>query len=324
MVLGILIGVVCVYFTIVWQTSLEDNHLLKAVNFQNEVDQISKLENPTEEELRKKELLEEQVQYEKVAGFFDLRSVVIVFGGSLAAALIAYPISRLFQSLGFIPQLFFFFLQSIFPFLQRTSSVRQLHISRHNLDREMEGVFYSVSGLAKIQYANEFVTDDDIVKVKNGYLRQWLQKFVAVDVVDENMIFKIISSEIKQSEERASEDIEVLEFIGQVAPAFGMTGSVIGLVLMLGQAQSAELGDVMAAMAVALVTTLYGVLLANLVFYPAATKREQLREAERVMLSMMRDGIMGLRRKISPSVLEDNLLTYLPLDMREKILASRQ
>ena len=88
------------------------------------------------------------------------------------------------------------------------------------------------------------------------------------------MIEEIVRSEIEMYNYRSFEEIDMLEFMGRAAPAFGMIGTVVGLIMMLGSVSGeggADIAGLMGGMAVAMITTLYGVLLSQLIFLPIAS-----------------------------------------------------
>jgi chemotaxis protein MotA len=101
--------------------------------------------------------------------------------------------------------------------------------------------------------------------------------------------------------------------MGKFAPAFGMLGTLIGLIAMLrnmtGPNMMEQLGP---GMAVALVTTFYGVILANLLFTPIATKLERRTEEEVALMNVIMEGVLMLRETHSPSMIEDKLKSYIP------------
>ncbi|MDP7630872.1 MAG: MotA/TolQ/ExbB proton channel family protein, partial [SAR324 cluster bacterium] len=165
-----------------------------------------------------------------------------------------------------------------------------------------------------------------IEAVKNTDLRTWLQDFIVVDLVSEEMIEEIVRSEIEMYNYRSFEEIDLLEFMGKATPAFGMIGTVVGLILMLGSssAEGADIAGVMGGMSVALITTLYGVLLSQLIFTPIASKRFQLKESQVLLLEMIREGLLYLKRRELPETAAKDLIIYLPPKLRKKILSEEQ
>ncbi len=114
----------------------------------------------------------------------------------------------------------------------------------------------------------------------------------------------------------------IIEKAGEYAPAWGMIGTLIGLVLMLSNLEDpASLGP---NMAIALITTLYGVVLANLVFLPMASKLQNKTEEEVFVKQIIIEGIIGVQSGQNPRILEEKLSAFLygeePLRPEEKIV----
>lgn len=135
-----------------------------------------------------------------------------------------------------------------------------------------------------------------------------------VDGVDEEVVRETLEIEIASMDERHRTVIGFFKALGGYAPTFGMVGTVIGLINMLGNlTDPSELGK---GMALALLTTLYGVLLGNLVFMPIATRLQRLNEAELSTLDVTLDGLLTIRRGASPRGVVERLETYLPASAR--------
>ena len=131
-----------------------------------------------------------------------------------------------------------------------------------------------------------------------------------VDGVDEEVVQETLDIEIAAIDERHRNSIGFFKALGGYAPTFGMVGTVIGLINMLGNLQDpSQLGR---GMALALMTTFYGVLLANLVFNPIATRLDRLNQAEMSVLDIALDGLLTIRRGASPRGVIERLESYLP------------
>ena len=187
-------------------------------------------------------------------------------------------------------------------------------------------VYHTVLKLSEKRVNKQMITDEEIAAVSNNDLRNWLQDFIAVEIVTEEMIEEIIRSEIEMYNYRSYEEIDLLEFMGRACPAFGMIGTVVGLILMLGSTTSggADIAGVMGGMSVALITTLYGVLLAQIIFLPIASKRYQIKETQVLLMEMMREGLLYLKRRELPETAAKDLIIYLPPKLRKKILLEEQ
>jgi chemotaxis protein MotA len=239
-----------------------------------------------------------------ISRFLDVKSFGIVVGGAFAALLIAFPVSKAGSTIKFIALVF----------------------ARRRLQEDFLEVYETVLRLASKRSAGEIITDSDIENINNEYLREWVQDFIAVDVVSEGMIEEIIQSEIEMYNYRAFEEIDVLRFLGSAAPAFGMVGTVVGLIMMLGAAagENTSISDVMGSMSVALITTLYGVLAAQLIFIPISSKRFQLKESNTKLLEMIQEGILYLKRRELVEIASQDLIIYLPLKLRLQVEEERR
>jgi len=194
-------------------------------------------------------------------------------------------------------------------------------------DKDFLEVYHTVISLCEKRANKELITDEEISAVKNTDLQNWLQDFIAVDMVTEEMIEEIVRSEIEMYNYRSFEEIDMLEFMGRAAPAFGMIGTVVGLIMMLGSVGGeggADIAGLMGGMAVAMITTLYGVLLSQLIFLPIASKRFQLKETQVLLMEMIREGLLYLKRRELPETAAKDLVIYLPPKLRKKVMQEEQ
>lgn len=131
-----------------------------------------------------------------------------------------------------------------------------------------------------------------------------------VDGSDERVVKETLEIELAATEQRHRTSIGFFERLAGYAPTFGMVGTVIGLVNMLGNlTDPTQLGQ---GMALALLTTLYGVLIGNLIFAPIAARLERLHEVEMEALEVALDGILTIRRGASPRGVIERLESYIP------------
>lgn len=145
-------------------------------------------------------------------------------------------------------------------------------------------------------------------EIDDRFLQLGIQ--LLVDGVDEQVVRETLEIELAATDERHRTAIGFFKNLGSYAPTFGMVGTVIGLINMLGNlTDPSELGK---GMAMALLTTLYGVLIANLLFNPIAARLERLNETEMSVLDVALDGIMSIRGGASPRGIIERLESYLP------------
>lgn len=136
------------------------------------------------------------------------------------------------------------------------------------------------------------------------------------DGIDEGLIKDMLNKDIRLTVQRHSVGQSVFKGMGASAPAFGMIGTLIGLVQML--ASMSDPSSIGPAMAVALLTTLYGALIANLVCLPIAEKLAFRSQQEQDNKSIIREAAIGVAQGISPMVLEQSLKIYLSPKDRDK------
>jgi chemotaxis protein MotA len=166
-----------------------------------------------------------------------------------------------------------------------------------------------LAGLAEvIRREGMLALEAKMAEVDDPFLQRGVQ--LLVDGQDAEQIAEVLQIDISALDERHQRNIGFFKTLGGYAPTVGMLGTVIGLVNMLGNlSDPAQLGI---GMALALLTTLYGVTFANLVFLPFATRLEKLNEVELSARDMTLDGILCLQAGMSPRLLVERLETYLP------------
>ena len=305
--LGMLFGIALVFFGIVWPDHLSNYYMYMFREFETGLEAL-KATQATSEELRNHKAVFKEFQDSwlgSVSRFADLKSFLIVLGGSYAATLIAFSFGDAMRAVVFIAKAFL----------------------KGKADKDFLEVYNTIISLCEKRANKELITDEEISAVKNTDLQTWLQDFIAVDLVTEEMIEEIVRSEIEMYNYRSLEEIDMLEFMGRAAPAFGMIGTVVGLILMLGSVGGeggADIAGLMGGMAVAMITTLYGVLISQLIFLPIASKRFQLKESQVLLLEMIREGLLYLKRRELPETAKKDLVIYLPPKLRKKVIQEEQ
>ena len=305
-VIGLLIGATLVIFGIIWPDHLSNYYLFQLREFEMTLEALKQNGAPIEQ-IRAHQAAFQAFQdswFGSISRFADLKSLLIVLGGSYAATLVAFRFVDAIRAFNFIGHVFI----------------------RAKQDDDFLEVYQTVLKLCEKRVNKQMITDEEIAAVTNQDLRNWLQDFIAVEIVTEEMIEEIIRSEIEMYNYRSYEEIDLLEFMGRACPAFGMIGTVVGLILMLGSTTSggADIAGVMGGMSVALITTLYGVLLAQIIFLPIASKRYQIKETQVLLMEMMREGLLYLKRRELPETAAKDLVIYLPPKLRKKILLEEQ
>jgi len=305
--LGMMIGASLVIFGIIWPDHLSNYYMYQFREFETALEAL-KASKASIEEIRalKSNFAEFQGSWlGSISRFVDLKSFLIVLGGSYAATLIAFRFGDAMRAILFIAKAFL----------------------SGKADKDFLEVYHTIISLCEKRANNELISDEEISAVKNSDLQTWLQDFIAVDLVTEEMIEEIVRSEIEMYNYRSFEEIDMLEFMGRAAPAFGMIGTVVGLIMMLGRVGGeggADIAGLMGGMAVAMITTLYGVLLSQLIFLPIASKRFQLKESQVLLMEMIREGLLYLKRRELPETAAKDLVIYLPPKLRKKVMQEEQ
>lgn len=136
-----------------------------------------------------------------------------------------------------------------------------------------------------------------------------------VDGMEAEVVTQTLTAEMNKAAVRHDHGAQIFQKIAEVAPAMGMIGTLVGLVLMLGNMDDPK--SIGPAMAVALLTTLYGALIANVIASPMAGKLALRRNEEYMLQSIIIDGIAGMQEGRNPRVIDELLRTYLPGSKRE-------
>lgn len=218
-------------------------------------------------------------------GFVDWPSVLITIGGSLAALFISYPV----QELKNIPRV-----------------LKKLVVSQ---PEDKEGLLETIAELSRTARSQGLlVLDSRLADLDNEFLVEGLK--LVVDGMDADNIREILETKVDNMEERHSKGQGIFLKWGELAPAFGMIGTLIGLINMLGSLTDPS--TIGSGMAVALLTTFYGSMLANLVFIPIAQNLKSQSEAEMIFCEMIIEGIISIQAGQNPRVIEQKLQSYLP------------
>lgn len=150
-------------------------------------------------------------------------------------------------------------------------------------------------------------------EVNNDFLKEGIK--MLVDGHDGDVVKEMLVKDMKQTEDRHGWGAKVFTAMGDVAPAMGMIGTLVGLVAMLSNMDDPK--AIGPAMAVALLTTLYGAMLANMVAIPIADKLELRKVEEGKVKSLCIDALMAIQAGQNPRVIESMLKTYLAPSKRD-------
>jgi len=224
-----------------------------------------------------------------LAAFSDAGSVYITIGGSCCAALVSFPLRNVFNITRVVKNCFFAKVGD--PNELIADMVKYAEVARRD-------------GILALEHVTAQIAD--------SFLVSGIQ--MAVDGQDPDLIETIMMNELETIEARHAEGKALFDAIGKYCPAFGMIGTLVGLVVMLQNMNDpAKIGP---AMAVALLTTFYGAVVSNLIALPMADKLA-LRSREEILHKMIIiKGVMAIQSGDNPRIVEQKLKTFLPCRQR--------
>lgn len=220
-----------------------------------------------------------------LSAFFDLPSILVVCGGTACATMINYPLRDCLNSL---------------------SVLKQAFVTQPITIVEIITGFTAFS--AKARKEGLLSLETEIKEIQDPFLKQGLQ--LTIDGLEPQAILDILETEIAFQESRHRLGADLFQSMGTFAPAFGMIGTLIGLIAMLRQLNDpASIGP---SMSLALVTTFYGAILANLIFIPIAGKLRARSQHETMVKELIVQGVLSLCRGDNPRIIEQKLHAFLP------------
>ena len=221
--------------------------------------------------------------------FINVPSILIVFGGTIAVTVLKYPLKHSLSAVKIA-------LNTLFIKAEATSDLIETSLELANIARR-EGVL----GLEGKEISNKFMS-------KGVQL--------VVDGHPEDYVRRILETEIGKTIERHERGQHIFSGAGDSAPAMGMIGTLIGLVQMMSN--MSDPSSIGPAMAVALLTTLYGAVIANAICLPLADKLA-IRSAEESMhKELIIEAVRGIQAGESPQALYEMLVMYLPGSERKE------
>lgn len=219
------------------------------------------------------------------AAFLDWPSAMIVFGGATAAALVSFPLRN---------------FMGVFRVAAKSLFYRLDCVPR---------LVDEIVGLAEMARRHGLLSlETRLGKIRHPFLVLGVQ--LVVDGTRPDVMEEILRTELEAVAHRHRDGKAVFDCMGRFAPAFGMIGTLMGLVMMLGNMRDpSKIGS---GMAVALLTTLYGALAANVVFLPVAEKLKYTSRQEQQVMEVILRGIMAIQEGEHPRVIEQKLKTFHP------------
>jgi chemotaxis protein MotA len=226
-----------------------------------------------------------------VALFVNVPSILIVLGGTFMIVMIKFSLKQFFGAFKVAVRAFIFKVE------------------------EPDELIAQIVNLANVARKEGMLALEE-QEISNPFLNQGIQ--MLIDGNDREVIKTVMSKDLQQTIDRHKWGAKVFTATGDVAPAMGMIGTLIGLVQMLSSMDDPK--SIGPAMAVALLTTLYGAMLANMVAIPIADKLELRKRDEGIVKAICIDGVLAIQEGQNPRIIESMLKAY--LEPKKRINAS--
>lgn len=242
--------------------------------------------------------------------FWDGPSLMLVLGGTLSATLVNYSLKNMLAIFGAIKNAF-------------------LYKGQEDYGRLIDDILM----LAKVWRSEGLiVVKKRLESISNSVLRDFMN--LALDEKNPDKLEERINLKVYSMQKHRNLSQDILYYMGTYAPAFGMIGTVVGLIIMMKKEEVApETTDVllsagastgfdqlMEGMGLALITTLYGVVLANLLFFPLSGKLRRITEEQTLSYEIIREGVLSIYANDLPREIREKCLTLIPHSKQTKIL----
>ncbi len=237
-------------------------------------------------------LLNADMDFAGVLNFVDPPSVMITLGGTVAAAIFAHPVPKMVNALKAVKNILK--PAKVDP-VEAIANIVELA----NLARK-EGIL---------------ALEDASAAMEDLFLQKGIM--LVVDGTDPELVRSILETELAYIEGRHREVQGVWEFIASMGPAWGMIGTLIGLVMMLQTMDDPS--TIGGSMAVAIITTFYGSLVANFIATPIANKMKIYSNDEMLMKEVLIEGILSIQAGENPRIIEEKLKAFLAPSLRDTV-----
>lgn len=218
--------------------------------------------------------------------FFNLAGLLIVLTGTLAATMISYPMREIRRVVALVGSVF-----------------------RREPDFIREDIDELVALAREWMHGDARAVERALENTRNPFLRTGIS--LVIDNVREEEILDLLRWRITRLRARELAEAQIFRTMATYAPAFGMLGTLVGLINMLEVIQNGDLAVIGPRMGVALLSTFYGILLANLLFRPIAVKLERRTEDRLISMNMVLEGVSMISRRRLPSFIEATLNSFI-------------
>ncbi len=223
---------------------------------------------------------------EQMMIYLNLPGLFIVVTGTLAATFISYPLDE----------------------LQTAMKASRIVVEKeHNAVPDLVKDIVNIAKL-NTQFTKVSKLENQLNTIRNPFLRTGIQ--LVIDGATTEDISNLLQWRIGRLQAQEQAITEIFHNMASYAPAFGMFGTLIGLVNMLFSLDAGNVSEIAHHMSVALMTTLYGIILANLVFKPIALKLERRTEKRVMLMNMALEGVLLVRERRLPGIIKQTLDSF--------------
>ena len=235
--------------------------------------------------------------------FYNFNSILIVLGGTLAATLVALPLNAVGNIFNILKKVFigeqYDYIGTIDEIVEKAQKSRK-------------------DGLLSLEA--------DLPNMKAGFFKNGIE--LAINERESSRLRTFLNLELNNIQSRHIAGQELFLYMGTYAPAFGMLGTVLGLIVMMnnfagGSEESSASYDVaekfaqlLSGMGLALITTFYGVFMANMIFLPIGGKLKRKSENEMMLKNIVVEGIISIHAREHPILIKEKLMTFVPYSLR--------
>ncbi len=235
--------------------------------------------------------------------FFNLNSILIVIGGTFAATMVNLPLKALKN----LPKI--------------VKNVFKADNDDYNLVIEE-----IVQKAQKAKKDGLLSLEADLPQMRDGFFKNGIE--LAINERESLRLRTFLNLELNNISSRHIAGQELFLYMASYAPAFGMLGTVLGLIVMMNNFTSGEgnmdasydvaerFAELLSGMGLALITTFYGVFFANMIFLPIGGKLKRLSENEMMLKSIVVEGIISIHAREHPILIKEKLMTFIPSQFR--------
>tara|TARA_B100000073_G_scaffold347609_1_gene362516 strand:+ start:1655 stop:2533 length:879 start_codon:yes stop_codon:yes gene_type:complete len=278
-IIGLFLGLICIFVSMIWP-EVDRGDIILSVG--------------------------DSWRFEQLSWFYQPQSVFIVLGGVISATLVNYPIQAVINMGSVFKNVV---LSEKFDF---TGTIEKIVVLAEKSRKD--GLLSLEAGLSDIE---------------SVFLRNGIE--LAINERDSNRLRTFLTMDLNNISTRHIGAQEIILYMAAYAPAFGMLGTVLGLIIMMNKFQMSgetssidfnvadQFSALLVGMGTALITTFYGVFLANMVFLPIAGKLKRRSENEIMLKSIVLEGIISIHGREHPILIKEKLMTFVAMSERKAL-----